>query len=59
MSYLPPNNPITLLFPVVYGTRECENILSVTSKSDFIMQNYYVKKWETIFTIHIKIARKN
>jgi hypothetical protein len=42
-----------------YGTRECKNISSVTSRNDFIMQNYSLKKQETIFTVHIKITRKN
>jgi hypothetical protein len=31
-------------FQLVYGTRECENISSARSRSDFIMQNYSMKK---------------
>jgi hypothetical protein len=46
-------------FQLFYGTRECENIPSVRSRSDFIMHNYYVKKLEAIFTVCIKIRRKN
>jgi hypothetical protein len=46
-------------FQVFYGSRECENISSVSSRSDFIMQNYYVKKQGAIFTVRIKIKRKN
>jgi hypothetical protein len=56
---LPAENQMTLLLPAVYGTREWENISSVTSRNNFIMQNYSVKEWETIFTVRIKIRRKN
>jgi hypothetical protein len=52
---LPAENYITLLLSAVLWHSECENISNFTSRSDFIMQNYYVKKLEVIFTVHIKI----
>jgi hypothetical protein len=47
-----------LLIPTFYGTRDCENMTSVTSRNNFIMQNYSVNMWETIFTVCIKITRQ-
>jgi hypothetical protein len=55
---LPAENQITLLLPTVFGTIEYENMSSVASRNDFIMQNYYLKKRETIFAAGIKIRRK-
>jgi hypothetical protein len=37
---------------------ECPLYLSY-DECDFIMQNYYVKKLGAIYTVHIKIKRKN
>jgi hypothetical protein len=49
---------MTLLISAVLWHQRMQNISSVTSRSDFIMQNYYVKKLEVIFTVRIKIKRK-
>jgi hypothetical protein len=55
---LKAENQMVLLPPAVYGTREYENMSNITSRNDFIMQNYYVKKQKTIFTVQITIKRK-
>jgi hypothetical protein len=31
-----------------YDTRDCGRMSSVTSSNDFIMQNHFVKKWDTL-----------
>jgi hypothetical protein len=47
-----------LLPPAAFWHTECENISSATSRTDFIMQNYSVKKQETIFTVCIELQEK-
>jgi hypothetical protein len=42
-------------FQLVYGSRIYENISIARSRSAFIIQNYYMRKLETIFRAWIKI----
>jgi dimeric dUTPase (all-alpha-NTP-PPase superfamily) len=50
--------PMIRCFQLFYGTRECENMSSVTSRNDFIVEKYSVKLQETIFTVCNKIQEK-
>jgi hypothetical protein len=58
MRNLPAENEVTLFLPAVLWHRECENISSVTGRNDFIMQDCYVKKWETVFQYASKLQEK-
>jgi hypothetical protein len=52
-----PNDFIASNCFMAPGTAKICQVL--TSRNDFIMQNYTVKKWKTIFAARIKIKSKN
>jgi cell division septal protein FtsQ len=56
---LPVENDITLLLSAILWHLRMRKYFKCYKQSDFIMQNYYVKKYETIFTVQTEITRKN
>jgi hypothetical protein len=59
MCNLPAENQWFYCFQLFYGTQEWENMSSLTSRNDFVMQKYSVEKHGAFFTESNKITRKN